>query len=217
MARKCGKTSLISALGLYFLTNEGPGQEIDIVAPSAKQSAICFDSASSYADSINRGGIFKKLRTTIKFKAKKSHMKIMSSVSKFGDGFSSSLGVVDEYHAFDTNDIPNLLTSSMASRQNPMMIYITTAGFNLYSPCKTFRDVCADILYGKKEDETIFAAIYELDDDDDPLQDDSCWQKAIPSLGQTVYEDYVKREIVKAKNNPSLMTNLLTKTFDKWV
>ncbi len=217
IGRKSGKTSLISALGLYFLTNEGMGQEIDIVAPSAAQSAIGFKSASDYCDSINKHGIFDTLRTTIRFKAKKSVMKIMSSSSKFGDGFNSGLGILDEYHAFDTNDISNLITSSMGMRKNPMMIYITTAGFNLFGPCKIMRDVCADILYGKKEDESMFAAIYELDEEDDPLEDSSCWIKAIPSLGQTVHDDYVYREIRKAKNNPSEMTNLLTKTFNKWV
>ena len=217
IGRKNGKTSLISALGLYFLTNEGQGQEIDIVAPSSAQSAIGFKSASEYAGTINRGNIFKTLRTTIKFKAKNSFLKIMSSSSKFGDGFNTSLGILDEYHAFDNNDISNLLTSSMAMRQNPMMIYITTAGFNLFSPCKIFRDVCADILYKKKEDESIFAAIYEVDAEDEPLEDSSCWQKAIPSLGQTVYKDYVAGEIRKAKNNPSTITNVLTKIFDVWV
>ena len=105
----------------------------------------------------------------------------------------------------------------MGMRKNPMMIYITTAGFNLFGPCKIMRDVCADILYGKKEDDSLFAAIYELDEEDDPLEDSSCWTKAIPSLGQTVQDDYVYREIRKAKNNPSEMTNLLTKTFNKWV
>ena len=122
------------------------------MAPSSNQSQIGFRSASQYISTINRNNIFKLLRKTIHFKARNSIMQIMSSDAKFGDGFNTSCGILDEFHAFDDNKIADLLTSSMVMRDNPLMIYITTAGFNLFSPCKEYRDMCVDILYGNKQD-----------------------------------------------------------------
>ena len=90
----------------------------------------------------------------------------MSSDAKFGDGFNTHFGILDEFHAFNNNAIPDLLTSSMGMRLNPLLIYITTAGFNLNGPCKRYRDMCIEILYGKKTDDRVFAAIYEMDPED---------------------------------------------------
>lgn len=209
-------TSFASALALYAMcADDEPNSEVDIVAPSSSQSQICFKSATEYLETINRKNIFKTLRTTIHFKAKKSHIKIFSSDAKYGDGYNTHLGIVDEYHAFVNNDVPNLLQTSMGMRRNPMLIFITTAGFNMFSPCKEYRDLCVEILHGKKEDNSIFAAIYELDEDDD-WTDPSVWKKGCPSLGITVDEEYMHSQIKKAINNPSEEVNVKTKNLNIW-
>ena len=141
----------------------------------------------------------------------------MSSDAKFGDGFNTSCGILDEFHAFDDNKIADLLTSSMVMRDNPLMIYITTAGFNLFSPCKEYRDMCVDILYGNKQDNSVFSAIYEMDEDD--LKDwtnPKYWKKCIPSLGITVNYESVQDQITKATNNSSLEVGVKTKTLNIW-
>jgi phage terminase large subunit-like protein len=116
----------------------------------------------------------------------------------------------------ETNDLPNVMMSGMGMRRNPMMIYITTAGFNVYGPCKEYRDMCADILEGEKVDDTIFALIYELDKDDDWI-DESKWKKCIPSLNITVEEDYIKQQVTLAKNNVSMEVGVRTKNLNQWV
>lgn len=216
IARKCGKTSLTAALGLYGLIADGEqGAEVDIVAPSAEQSRIGFKHASNLAETINKHNIIKIQRGLIEFKHTKSRFRIMSSDAKFGDGFNPTIGIIDEYHAFPDNDIPNLLTSGMGMRENPLMIYITTAGFNLYGPCKEYRDMCVDILNGLKEDDTIFPLIYEMDDEDD-WEDERNWKKCCPALYNTVNLDFMQDQLNKAKNNPIDETDIKTKTFNIW-
>ena len=217
ISRKCGKTSLASALALYGLIGDGEaGAEIDFVAPSAEQTRIGFRAASNYAESINRANILNCLRNTITFNPTKGRIRMMSSDAKLGDGFNPHFAIIDEYHALETNDLPNVMMSGMGMRRNPMMIYITTAGFNVYGPCKEYRDMCVDILEGEKTDDTIFALIYELDKDDDWI-DESKWKKCIPSLNITVEEDYIKQQVTLAKNNVSMEVGVRTKNLNQWV
>jgi len=216
IARKCGKTSLTAALGLYGLIADGEqGAEVDIVAPSAEQSRIGFKHASNLAETINKHNILKIQRGLIEFPHSKSRFRIMSSDAKFGDGFNPTIGIIDEYHAFPNNDIPNLLTSGMGMRENPLMIYITTAGFNLFGPCKEYRDMCVEILNGNKSDDSIFPLIYEMDDDDDWTSEEN-WEKCCPALHNTVNVDFMRDQLNKAKNNPIDENDIKTKTFNLW-
>jgi len=217
ISRKCGKTSLASALALYGLIADGEaGAEIDFVAPSAEQTRIGFRAATNYAESINKNGILNCLRNTITFNPTKGRIRMMSSDAKLGDGFNPHFAIIDEYHSLETNDLPNVMMSGMGMRRNPMMIYITTSGFNIYGPCKEYRDMCADILMGNKQDDSIFALIYELDKGDDWF-DESKWKKAIPSLDITVTKDYISQQVTLAKNNVSMEVGVRTKNLNQWV
>lgn len=217
ISRKCGKTSLASALALYGLIGDNePGAEIDFVAPSQEQTRIGFRAASNYAESINRNGILNCLRNTITFNPTKGRVRMMSSDAKLGDGFNPHFAIIDEYHALENNDLPNVMMSGMGMRRNPMMIYITTAGFNIYGPCKEYRDMCEDILKDNKQDDTIFSFIAELDNGDDWF-DSKNWKKAIPSLNITVTQDYINQQVTLAKNNVSMEVGVRTKNLNQWV
>lgn len=217
ISRKCGKTSLASALALYGLIGDNEaGAEIDFVAPSQEQTRIGFRAASNYAESINKNNILNCLRNTITFNPTKGRIRMMSSDAKLGDGFNPHFAIIDEYHALETNDLPNVLMSGMGMRRCPMMIYITTAGFNVYGPCKEYRDMCIDILTGDKTDDSIFSLIYELDSGDEWF-DESKWKKAIPSLDITVTKDYISQQVTLAKNNVSLEVGVRTKNLNQWV
>lgn len=216
ISRKCGKTSLASAIGLYgLIADNEAGAEITTVAPSKEQSRIAFKNASSYLESINKFRFFKALRNEIRFDRTKSRFRIMSSDANFGDGFNPSIAIIDEYHAMKDNDIPNVIQQGMGMRTQPLMIYITTAGFNLFGPCKKYRDMCEEILRGVKQDDTVFALIYELDKDDD-VEDSNVWKKCCPALGITVTDDFMRQQLTMIKNNPSDEVSILTKTFNKW-
>jgi len=217
ISRKNGKTSLCSALALYGIVADGEhGAEVDFAAPSREQANIAFRSATHYAESVHLGSkLFHCLRNTITCKPMKSRIRIMSSDSKLGDGFNPGIGIVDEYHAFSDNGVPEVLQSGMGMRQNPIMFYITTAGFDLSGPCKEYRDMCEDILRGNKVDDSVFALIYEMDADDD-WTDESNWKKCCPSLGETVKLSYMRNQVNMAKNNPSMEVGVKTKNLNMW-
>lgn len=55
------------------------------------------------------------------------------------------------------------------------------------------------ILRGEIEDDTAFAVIARVDATDDPLKDESCWQKSLPCLGITYPIDNVRDEVKAAQ------------------
>ena len=108
-------------------------------------------------------------------------MKVVSSEADKLDGLNCSAFCLDEYHAAKSNNTANVLTSSVGMRTQPLMLYITTAGFDMSNPCYQLRSTFISILEGKAEDDSIFSAIYTLDKEDD-IEDPKNWVKCQPRL-----------------------------------
>lgn len=218
LARKSGKTALASAMALYHLVADGENDgQIIFAANSTAQAQLAFTMATNYVSYIDpKGKYFKKYRDSIKFPLTKSIMKVVSADANRLDGLNISAAVIDEYHAAPNNAVSEVLSSSVGMRTQPLIIYVTTSGFDLTSPCYTMRNTCVELLHGKLQDDSLAAFIFELDEDDD-IENPINWVKCQPNLGLTVTEDYIKSELIKAKNNPSLMTNFKTKILNKWV
>lgn len=217
VGRKAGKSSTLAALALYNLIIDEAGAEVDCIANTRQQAHILFDAAHDYISKVDPNKkLFKQLRETIKFPARKGFMQVLASDSSKLDGFNSSCGIMDEVHEYQNSKIRDVLASSQGSRQNPFLIMITSAGFNIYGFCYEYRNVCIEILNGTKQDDSQFSLIYEIDDGDDWLNDESCWVKANPSLDVTVSREYLRNQIQQVKNNPSLEVGVATKNFGKW-
>lgn len=216
ISRKAGKTAFASALAiLCAIADKENNAEIELVANSRQQAKIAFDITSNFCESVDiKNKIFKRYRDTIQIPKTKSKIQILSSDAMGNDGYNSSCFVLDEFHAAKTWDLYNVMKSSQGMREQPLAIIITTAGFLLNGyPCYEHRQNCIDILKGNKTDDSQFSAIYELDVDDD-WEDESNWIKCAPSLGTTVNVDYLREQILAAKNNPALEVGVKTKNFN---
>lgn len=218
LARKQGKTALASAIALYMLVADGEnGAEVEMLANSAKQAKICFSMSSNYLSTIDtKGKYFKRYRDSIKFDKTKSVLQVLSSDSSGNDGWNSSCFVLDECHEQKDSRLWDVMCSSQGMRENPLAMIITTAGFNMFGFCYSYRNTCIEILNGVKEDDTQFTAIYTLDDEDD-WTDEENWIKSNPSLDVTVSRDYLRQQVTKAKNNSTLEVGTRTKNFNQWL
>lgn len=218
LARKQGKTALAAAIALYMLVADGEnGSEIEMVANSTKQAKICFDMSSNFLQSIDRKGkYFKRYRDKIKFDYTKSFLQVLSSDASGNDGYNSNCFILDECHAQPDSRLWDVMCSSQGMRENPLAIIITTAGFNMFGFCYQYRQTCTEILSGIKTDDSQFTAIYTLDENDD-WTDENVWVKANPSLGHTVYKDYLAQQVKKSLNNPALEVGTRTKNFNQWL
>ena len=216
MARKNGKTATCAAIALVAaVCDKEASPEIEFVANNSQQAAIGFTQTKDYAESLDpKKKIFKRFRSEIRIPPVKGTIKVLASDSMGLDGYNSSLFILDEMHAQRNWDLYNVLRSSQGMRQQPLAIVITTAGFLLNGyPCYEMRQTCTEILRGLKQDDSFFAALYELDEDDD-WKDESTWIKANPSLGQTVRYEYLRGQVQQATNNTSLEIGVKTKNFN---
>ena len=217
VARKNGKSTLISLIALYMMIGDGEYKsEVDIVANSHKQSKILYGMSSDYCQSIDpKGKYFKRYRDSIIFDKTKSKIQALASDTTSLDGYNPYCFIIDEVHEQKDSLLYNVLRTGQASRKNPLGILITTAGLNMDSFCYQYRQNCIDILYGLKEDDSTFSIIYTLDDSDD-FRDDKVWVKSNPNLGVSVRGSYLKEQVLQAENNPSLSSNIQTKNFNIW-
>lgn len=217
VSRKNGKTTLASGICLYGLIADGEnGAEIYTAATTRDQASICFKDAKEIinADS-NLKSIVQVWTGAITIESNASSMKPVSSEAGNLDGLNPHIALIDEYHAHKNDEVFNVMKSGMGARSQPLHLTITTAGFNRTSPCYQYEKTCKEILEGIKEDDSQFALIYELDQDDNYM-DEAVWIKANPSLGATPSVEFLRQEVIQAKNNPTQLVNLLTKNFNQW-
>ncbi|RKN87021.1 terminase large subunit [Paenibacillus ginsengarvi] len=132
------------------------------------------------------------------------------------DGFRPYFASVDEYHLHKDNQMYKLLADGTKKLKQCLISVITTAGFDLNSPCYELYNYCKMILDGTHEDETQFVFICELDKDDD-IWDELNWPKANPLWTDQTLES-LRADAVKAKAmQGEELRNFLTKSLNQWV
>lgn len=219
LGRKNGKTQLISIIASYFLFVAKEQQEIYITGWGLSQSEICFKEVSrliktnKYLDDL-----YYSTRDKLTYKKNGSIVEPLSlGAINTGDGKDVSLAIIDEYHCHKTDEILNVLEGGMVARSEPLTLIITTAGFDLYSPCYREYKYSEMLLAGSIHNEEYFSLICELEKGDD-IKDQNIWVKANPLLA--TYEggiNNLKKFLDEALDKPETMRNFLTKHMNKWV
>lgn len=219
VAKKNGKTAVMAGLSLFIKAFDNEeGAQVYVGATKEEQAKLCFNQASEF---VNKNTLlqslgFKVYQKEIRFTRSNSFMKPLGGDSKTQDGINSHLTIIDEYHAHKDDSVKENLESSSAARLQPITYTITTAGTNLHGVCKNFEESCIAILEEVNEDDTFLIMIHDMDKDDD-WEDEAAWQKANPNLGVTVSLDFLRKEYLKAKNQPSKIPNFKTKHLNMWV
>ena len=218
VARKNGKTALAAGIGLNAPINDDEdGAEVYFAANSKDQVKIsAWPLCSNFAKAFDpKEKYLKVYRDTINFDKTISWLKVLAADSTKLDGPNPSTFILDEYHAAKSNSLKAVLESGQGTRDNPLEIIITTAGFDKLGPCYELRTTATEILNGLKEDDSFFMAIYSLDENDD-WKDEANWIKSNPNMDVTVKSSYLRKEVRKAMNTPSDEVNVKTKNLNMW-
>lgn len=220
VARKNGKSTLSAAVGLYMQTADGePGPEIVSVATKKDQSKIIWSEAKRMVK--KSPSLRKRIRTLVSELASDYNdgtFKPLSSDSNTLDGLNVHCGLIDELHAIEDKNLYDVIVDGTSAREEPLIFITSTAG--------TVREGIFDIKYDEAEriiqgyddpngykDERVLPIIYELDKREE-WTDPKCWKKANPGLGTIKDFSELERKVNKAKENPLLVKNLLTKDFN---
>lgn len=151
-------------------------------------------------------------------------IKAIGRDTKSADGFRTILAIVDEYHAHPTNQMYKLVNDGQILVDNALTLAITTAGFNLNSPCYEQYQYCKKVLTGNVKKESLFIYIAEMDQDDDIWLPEN-WAKANPLYlwndDDTINKQMVARMAEKAidakEKQGNELVNFQTKSLNRWV
>jgi phage terminase large subunit-like protein len=223
VARKNAKSQSLACVGSYEAFAFGENMsEVYIGATKTEQSRIVWNEIKAQI----QGCDFLKGKYKIAY-GKIEHLKSGSFIAalskdagKTGDGLNVQCGIIDEYHAHPTSEIYDVLVSGTGARPQPLMMIITTAGFDLSHPCYSVEYQYVSKLLDPNnpiENDEYFVMINELDKDDD-IKDEKNWEKANPILCS--YEEgvnFLRGELKAALDVPEKMRNFLTKNMNRWV
>lgn len=222
LARKNAKSQLLAVIASYicFLAKNEQA-EVYLAGWDKEQSSIVYrEILFQIEGSEFLKGTFTKSYGRITHLKTGSFIRPLSREAKnTGDGTNPSLGICDEYHAHKTDEIYEVISSGMSAREEPLMVIITTAGFDLSRPCFKEYQYVSKILDPNNsiENDEYFIMICELDKDDD-IKDETCWIKANPiAATHAPGIRKIRGELKTATDAPEKMRKFLTKYMNMWV
>lgn len=194
--KKNGKTELIAAIDLYLLlADDEESPEIAVGSNSDEQADLVFGAAKAMCE------LSPTLRPLVHLYAKEivrrdnpaAVLMRVSAKAKTKDGLNLSGITLDELHEFDESgeNLFNVLTNGTAAREQPLVLMITTAGFDEETLCGRYHLHAEKIISGEVADHAFYASIYAADDPDVNIMDDAALDaalaKANPSYGVTTF------------------------------
>lgn len=203
-ARKNGKTALIAALALVHLVGpEAVGNgEIYSAATEREQAALVF----KYAAQIVRADaelqslikIVDSTKTMVCF-ANGSVYRAISAEAGSKYGLNPTVVIYDELAQARTRDLYDALDTSMAAREEPLFIVISTQSND---PQHILSQLIDDGLNG--HDATTVCHLYAVPDDaDNVFKDEKLWKLANPALGDFRSLTEMRTAAKRAKRMPT--------------
>ncbi|MBA8773031.1 terminase large subunit [Staphylococcus coagulans] len=215
VARKNGKTTMLSAIALYMMIADGEsGAEVYSVASKRDQANILFDQAHEMikqSPDLNKN--IRKRKSDLYFSHNFSKMQSLGKNSNSLDGLNAHLVVIDELHSIQDRNLYEVMKQSQSARTQPLLIMITTAGTHRGTIFDDLYEYACNVVDGNFKDENFLPIMYELDKKSE-YKDPSCWQKANPSLNVSKRIEDLERKVARAKNSANDLTGILTKDFN---
>lgn len=220
VARKNGKSALLAGIALYALIADGePGAHVYAAATTRDQARIVFGEAERMvAASPALSARVTKTVNNLAVLPTASWFRPLSADASKMDGLNVHLAAVDEVHEHPGPEIIQKLNTATGARRQPLIVEITTAGYDRHSVCRQHHEFSVKALEGTVPVEAAdswFAYIATIDEGDD-WTDADVWVKANPSLGVTVKMDDLKRQIDEAREMPAQQNAIRRLRLNEW-
>ena len=212
LGRQNGKSFINGILACYYGNFDGYKYgKIFCTATKQDQANIVFDEVAKFINSDEDLSEWFKVHDhnhTIDCLLTHSEIKALSGDTKSLDGHRAYLGIVDEYHAHKTNQMYKLLEGGIKKLKSALISVITTAGFDLKSPCYKLYEYCCNLLKGVFENDSQFVYIAQMDEHDDRYVASMAKAAAVNNkIGYDQSERYTFWEHLKASNyDPAQIT-----------
>ena len=216
VGRKQGKTLLAAAIATYMAYAAGEfGSEIYMLAPKIDQSDLVYSAvefnvhAEPELDSITRstkyrGLMIQETNTTIK--------KLAFS-SKKSDGYNPMFFVADEVAAWPgVNGLRQweVMASGTGARSEPLGLAISSGGYENEGLFDELMKRSTAFLMGNSREQHILPIIYMIDDGE-KWNDLTELRKSLPGLGESVSEEFIRKELQTAEESLSKASEVKVK------
>lgn len=216
LGRKNGKTELESGLADYMAGFDGEnGPNVYFLANSEKQSRLLYEgSRTMIQKSPWLSKQFVPNRSEIRYPKSSGKIMAMSAEKSNKDGENVHFAVFDEIHEYQDYSLINVMRNSRGMRVQPLIVYITTAGYVLDGPLVDMIDQGHDTLDNYDDDinNRTFYYLASLDDKDE-VNDPKKWVKANPNIGLMQLADMIS-DFKDERRVPAQFADWLTKRFN---
>jgi len=225
--RKNGKTEFGAALALFLLFGDGEkGSEIYSAAGDRDQASLVYNAAKPMVEQapalLKRCKVIDSQKRIVYYRTG-SFYRVISAEAKTKHGFNAHGVIIDELHVQPNRELVDVLTTSTGSREQPLIIYLTTAGYDRNSICWEKHAYAEKVLKGVIKDKTFYPVIYAADKGDD-WENEKTWYKANPALGNFRSLEEMRALYSKAKETPALQNtfkrlylNIWTQQETRWI
>jgi phage terminase large subunit-like protein len=212
MARKNGKSTLGSGIALDggmadvnpFTGRPEDVAEIVLCATKKEQAqkVMYAEIERMRSQSEHVKALSTPINKQITFSHNKGYIHCIGSDKPF-DGLNPHMVLMDEKHAWREHHrkfYDTMMTGS-GNRSQPLIIDFTTAGDDTSQLWQEDYDYATGVVRGEFVDESYFSYIFELDENEDAL-DESLWPKANPNIGVSIGLESLREAAAKAKTSP---------------
>ena len=183
-AKKQGKSTNTSALGLFFLLADGEeGAEVYACAAAADQAKIVFQQAREMAENSPR--ILQHVRVykdAIWVPATHSIFRVLGGDADYNEGLNPHAVLIDELHVHKDRKLYDAMTSHLhtGARLDPIAVTITNPGNDPESVCFEVYQQAKAVIDGVPEArDDLFAFVPELDETE--IDTPKAWKKVNPA------------------------------------
>lgn len=219
LPRKNGKSELCAGLAIYGLVGDGvKGAQVYSAAAEKEQASLVFNAAKAMVEAdpeLSARIDIQATRKRMVDKATNSFYQALSAEAYSKHGFNASLVIYDELHAAPNRELWDVLRTSQGARREPLMIAITTAGFDKTSICWELWDYARKVRDGVIRDPAFYQCLYEAPDDADWM-DESVWYAANPALGDFRDIEEMRALAVESLHRPEQQNTFRRLYLNQW-
>lgn len=211
MPRKNGKSTTVGGFGIYLTAADGEqGAQVLAAATTEKQARFVFDPIRLL---VNRSPGLKRhlraLQSKVTHAASNSYFQPIANAGDAQHGADIHGAIVDELHLHKDMALIEALETGTGSREQPLIIYITTADAGKrHTPYDEKRQLIEKLARGVLKRATTYGVVFAAKKTDDPFAE-STWKKANPGYGVSPTKRYMVEAADKAKDSPADLARFL--------
>jgi phage terminase large subunit-like protein len=219
MPKKNGKSTWLAGVGVYLLGMDGEaGAEVYGAAADREQASVVYrEMASMVRASPRLTRVMNVIdsRRNITFLRESAFYRVLSADAFRAEGLNIHGLLFDELHAQRDRRLWDALRYGGAARDQPLLLSITTAGYDRRGICYEQYLYAKKVLADWRFDPTFYPLIYEMEDGDD-WKDPEVWEKANPSWNVTIKPEAFAADVKEAEQSPSKLNSFLRYRLNCW-